>query len=345
MILSLGKELKEKKIIYYLIGIFFILMIGLRGNEDEYSRVFALIPTLDNFFNDMYIALSNGIVFAFIGSLLKTAGFNSQSLLFTFAFLSIGLRLYFFSRYSNYYLIAFLFYLSHEIIFHEWIPIRAGLASVLVLPMIYFLQKDNKKMFFLIYLISTTIHYVSVLSIVIYFLNRQFKPSSLFMILSSAFLINYLDTVGKIFYVLDSIGFLPSIVNLYLNWDAHNYSASLLHPKTLQQILTSFFLIYFYNKNYIAYNNKYFLLLNVYLLSTFFQISFNDYAIFSFRIAGHFYSVEPILLSTLIYFFREKKIIILSFVLLCLSLSYVNYGIMERIEPYHFLVKPESLQW
>mgnify|MGYP005674119063 CR=1 FL=1 len=89
-----GKN-KFEILIYYTIGFFFILFIGLKGNDDEYTKLFFLIPTLDIFFSDLVIALEKGPLFAFISSFFKSLGLNSQSLLlfFTLTLISNLLRL------------------------------------------------------------------------------------------------------------------------------------------------------------------------------------------------------------------------------------------------------------
>ena len=344
--LLLGKEMKEKRMIYYTIGFFFIILIGLKGNDDEYTRLFLRIPTLPLFFSDMEVAIRNGIVFAFIGSFLKTLNFNSQGLLFFFSFTSILIHMKFYRIFTPFYLLAFLYYLSHEVIFHEWIQIRAGLASAMVLPMIYNLQLGKKKNFYILYIISSLIHYVSILSIILLWLNRPIKIKWLFLGLCSAFIIYFSDFIAIVLANLDNFGLLPGIVKLYLGWEEYTYHASLLHPKTFQQIISSFVILLLlstHGKIYKSTINQ--SIINVYIFSTILQIAFNNYAIFAFRFSGHFYSVEPILLTYIILFFRERKFLVIVSVAFCLIVSYINYGILTRLEPYNFLLKSESAQW
>ena len=73
------------------------------------------------------------------------------------------------------------------------------------------------------------------------------------------------------------------------------------------------------------------------------MIIFSNYSIFSLRFNGHFYAVEPILISYLIWYLRPKLFILIIVILFCLSLSYFNYVYLERVSPYQFLIQINSL--
>jgi hypothetical protein len=335
-----GKN-KFEILIYYTIGFFFILFIGLKGNDDEYTKLFFLIPTLDIFFSDLVIALEKGPLFAFISSFFKSLGLNSQSLLLFFTFSSISIHLIYYRKFTKYYLLALLFYLSHEVIFHEWILIRAGLASAMVLPMIYYLNAGNKKLFYIYYILSCLIHYISIISIILIFINRRIDIKWLFTALLISFIIYFSGGLVSIIRFLESANVLPPIIDLYLNWSDQTYAAGLFHPKTFQQIFTSFLILFLlFNKNRFYSNSINPLILNTYILSTILQIVLNDLSIFAFRTAGHFYIVEPIIIAYLIIFFRAKKLALSFAVIICISISYINYVVQERLDTYQFLVKP-----
>ena len=65
----------------------------------------------------------------------------------------------------------------------------------------------------------------------------------------------------------------------------------------------------------------------------------SSYALLAFRINGHFYSVEPILMTFFILLFRQKKIIATILAFVSLGVAYTNYVIFSKIEPYIFLIK------
>jgi hypothetical protein len=320
---GLSPKLREHRVFYTLIGAFFILLIGLRGNEDEYTRLFVKVPELSSFFSDTTIAFETGFGFAFICSFLKTLGFGSQALLFLFAFAAIAINLYYFNKYTKYFFLALLIYLSHEVIHHEWIQIRAGLVSALILPQIYLLGKKKYKSYFLVFLFSFSIHYISILSILILFLNHNYKTIYLVIIFSMGLIFN---SIGGLTFFLDHLGqasLLPSRIELYLSWDKYSYQVSFFHPKVLQQIVTSIFIIYLYNR-FPDFRSNY-LIINAYILSTVLMVSFLDFAILSFRSSTHFVCVEPIMLTLLIKYFKYPQLMQTMIIIVFLLISYINY--------------------
>ena len=72
LIFNSTKPIKEYVYIYYFIVILVALAVGLRGMDDEYTRVYKLIPTLGDFFSGNFpIIHEKGWVFGFISSFFK----------------------------------------------------------------------------------------------------------------------------------------------------------------------------------------------------------------------------------------------------------------------------------
>jgi len=141
LIFNSTKPIKEYVYIYYFIVILVALAVGLRGMDDEYTRVYKLIPTLGDFFSGNFpIIHEKGWVFGFISSFFKTLNFNSQSIFLFFSSTAVCLHAFFFRKYTRYYFLAFLLDLSHEFAFKEMNGLRMGFASALLLPMIYYLE-------------------------------------------------------------------------------------------------------------------------------------------------------------------------------------------------------------
>jgi len=219
--------------------------------------------------------------------------------------------------------------------------IRAGLASAMILPMIYYLNIGNKKLFYTYYLLSCLIHYVSIISILLLWINKPIKVKWLFTALVSAFIIYFSGGLVTIINTLNNENIFPQIINIYLQASDHTYAVGLMHPKTFQQIISSFFILFLLSsQNRINSKLVNHLIINTYILSTVLQIALNDLAIFAFRTAGHFYVVEPIIITYIILFFRAKKFVLSFAVFACISISYINYVMQQRLDPYQFLVKP-----
>ena len=111
-----------------------------------------------------------------------------------------------------------------------------------------------------------------------------------------------------------------------------------------QIIIISFILINYKKFDQLSHELKYFnILFNTYAFGTFLMIIFSSFSIFSLRFNGHFYAVEPILVSYMIWYVRPRLLMIIIIILFCLSLSYFNYVYLERVTPYQFLIQINSL--
>ena len=160
-----------------LVFIFFAFIItffiGLRGIEEEYTKLFIR-------FTDIFDMLSftnpilweKGYIFGIVSSTIRTFGGNSQALLLIFAFAAIFIHAVYYRKFTKYYFVAFLIYISHEMIYKEWSGIRLGLASALVLPCIYSLKHNKKGWFFFWVFMGAGIHYVGILSIFMGFISE-----------------------------------------------------------------------------------------------------------------------------------------------------------------------------
>ncbi len=331
-------EIKQKNYIYFLIMFGLSLAIGLRGNNDEFSKLYYLIPTLDTVFTEgRYIMMEKGPLFVLISSTFKTLLLPPQSMLLFFSFTGIYIHAYYYKKLSKYYYLPFLIYLSHEIAYKELIGARLGLASALLLPMIYYLNKKDNFKFFTLVSIASLIQYIAILSSLLYFINRRFKPIFLWAGLVISIILLESHFVYNTIMQINSLGFFPDIIGHYLNSKSYVYDAGIMHIKTIQQIIIVTVLILFFGykeNNSTLYN----LLFNTYYISTIFFILFAELAIFSFRIGGHFYSVEPILLLYFIYAFRQKVIVANLIVICVLIVSYINYVIIERVRTYETFI-------
>lgn len=330
--------LRRSAYIYYTLAIFVALAVGFRGNSDEYSRVFVLIPVLGDFFTGHFAVINEkGWIFAFVGSVVKTLGFNSQPLFLIFSSTAVLLHAFFYRKFTKYYYLAFLLYLCHEIAFKEWNGIRMGFASVLLLPMIYYLAQGKKIKFLIIAVFASLVQYVAILSLLLYFLNKKIRSVYLLSGLFIAILITKFHVIYDLVWFLDSIKMLPGIVSSYLRAESYVYDVGLYHAKTIQQFITLMVLIYLFGHKKNT-SNTFNLLFNSYYLSTLFLIIFSELALFAFRFAGHFYSVEPILLTYIILSFNQKKIVANIMAIGALLVAYLNYVVEVRVPPYDLFV-------
>lgn len=333
--------------IYFSLSIIIIFFLGLRGNEDEYTRIFLFVPDIKNLFATGEFAsityhnliIQRGPIIIFFMSLLQTVGISSQAFLFFTVFASLIINTIFFRIFSKYFFIAFLLYLVHGLIFKEWIGIKAGLISALLLPVIYFLSNKKNTIAIIITIVSSLIHYLAIIKIILFFLNRRFSRNTILSILFLSIFIEVLDVPYLVFSIFNNINYLPDYIFYYINSEAYGYDAGLFRAKTIQQIITLLLLLYLVHDNFLLQKDKYYnLLINSYVISTLALILFSFTAVLSNRINGLFIIVEPVLITYFIYVFSNKRTVSTILVIFALFVSYLNYIHLERISPYKFLI-------
>ena len=352
----------SSNLIYALIVLSIAITLGLRGNMDEYSKFYILMPNLGEFIGNFEfyneetrfkyvnntgntIAYEKGYFFALIVSILKSLNLTSQSILIFFSSTSVLIHGYYFYKFTPYAFIALLFYISHELILKEWISIRQALVSAFILPSIYFVVNNKKIKFYSLFIFGTLIQYINILSLVLIFLNRRLSRGFIIFVLFLALFIHFSD-LTRIILLNDYVKMIfPSFITNYLISDIHGKSISIINPKLLQQITLIFLLVANYKRfSQLSNELKYFnILFNTYFVGTILMIIFTGFSIFAYRFNGHFYVVEPILITYLIWYFRPKFIIVISIICLCLVFSYLNYVHLERLTPYQFLIQINSL--
>ena len=322
-----------------LVFIFFAFIItffiGLRGIEEEYTKLFIRFPEIFDLLSfSNPILWEKGYIFGIVSSTIRTFGGNSQALLLIFAFAAIFIHAVYYRKFTKYYFVAFLIYISHEMIYKEWSGIRLGLASALVLPCIYSLKHNKKGWFFFWVFMGAGIHYVGILSIFIYWLQKRKKTSHLLFLLIISVLLSQTGLIKGMLLYMSNTEILPRIIKLYLYSENYSYYLGISHPKILQQIVLLLIALYLQN-NKVLHQLPYFtLIFNVYFLSTISYILLSETAIFSARIGAHFYSVEPILLIFLAQRFLQKRFYLSMLSIAALAVSYLNYVYRGLLPPY-----------
>ena len=225
-------------------------------------------------------------------------------------------------------------------IYKEWSGIRLGIASAMVLPCIYCLTQNKKGWFFFLVFIGAGIHYVGILSILIYWLQEKRNTTFLFFLLSVSILISQMGIVREFIMYMDNAGIFPVIIHYYLKSEIYSYNLSIYHPKILQQIFLLLLVLYL-QRNKILHQLPYFTLtFNIYYLSTISYILLSEIAIFSARIGAHFYSVEPILVIYLAQRYIQKRIYLYVVLIIALIVSYINYVYRAQLPQYQMFTNP-----
>jgi amylovoran biosynthesis protein AmsC len=323
--------------IFVLLLFVFGLLIGLRGNQDEYTRIFVLIPDFSSF--DHLLALEKGYVLYIYSSILKTIGLGSQYLLMAYALLSISLYSYYYRKFTPYFFLAFLIYMVHALQYREMHGIRMGLASALALPIMKNVLVNKNSRYFLLSFLSVFIHYVGVLSFLIYYLNRRFSLTFYFLSFSLAIIIAKTGVLVGILEYIRSLEILPNFISNYIVDKHWSYDAGLFHFKTMQQISFCILYLFLVYRLRIKTDNLSNLIFNMYFMSTILYVLFSQLAIFAFRLGSHFYVVEPLLIVMMINMFKEKRAVYMGIVFVSMIVSYVNYVYLHKVEDYLFMIR------
>lgn len=347
--------------IYIILVFITLFFVGLNGNEDEYTRVFLRSPEIQDLFFPNYLTsqtgnvfnifIEKGPIFIFYNSLIKSIGLTSQFIHLTYATISLVLISVFYKKYTRYYMLAFLIYLSHYIMFRELSGIRVALTSAAVLLMIYFIVNNQKFRFYLLIIFCFFNHYISIIALILIFLKKQINYKFIIIGLVIATFFYYINAPKLLFNILGELDNNESIISLYAK---SNYSVtmSFFNGKNIQQILLIFLLMYFNkSENLNTEERKYFhIIFNTYCISTMLLITFSNYSIFANRFNGFFSILEPICVTYLIINVMLKKTFISIIIGMILLISFFNYIYFNRIGSYNFLLDWDSpnikhLEW
>jgi len=335
--------MNEKNKVYFIyLFYFFVILtaiaVGLRGNEDEYSKFYYSFG-LSDLFHDRDI--KKEFIFRLIVGFYRDYSIPPQFIYITFSSIAVIIYGVYYRKFTAFYYLAFLFYLSMQIFNREFSGLRLGFASMLVLPMIHYIHEKKFKKFTFIYLLSFLIQYVSVLSFLLLFLNKKFKATTLIFTIFIALLSYYSGAIEALITFIKELGYLPLIVERYISSKTYSYDIGLYNFKLIQQLLLFFCFIILSSKFDVnfgkgaQYQN---LIVNTYFLSIILMIIFSSYAIFAFRFAAHFASVEAIFITYFVWFFRQKRFVVISMSFLLLVISYINYIVLERLTNYELFL-------
>lgn len=334
--------------IYIIFAVLLILILGLRGNEDEYSRIFLRIPTFLSLFDTgQYpeivlwpLIKEKGLFMILIMSFIKSINAGSQLFFFIYVGIAITLNAYFFKKFTVFYPMAFLFYISHGLVHKEWVGMRMALISALLLAIIYFIASNKKFYAWILLIISVLNHYIAIVSVSLFYLNRRISSRLMVSILIVVLLLTVFNIQEQLMNFSNIKSILPSFIADYIGSEYYGYNVGLLHPKGIQQIIVlMLILIFVHDKKPEINNDRYYnLIINTYFISTMLMFLLSFSAIFSYRFGSYFYAVEPIVLTYFISHLRFKKMIIYAVICFSLLIAFYNYSYKQRLSEYHFLI-------
>lgn len=142
-----------------------------------YKYFFQYIPESFNAFKENFDNLEISIFL--IPNFLKFFFYNQSDIVngsfFTFALIAVSLKIYSINKYSDYFLLSFIFYLSSLFYMHEMTTIRAGVAAGILLLSTNDFEKKNTISFLIKMIFAMLFHYSSALIIICYFIIFKLK--------------------------------------------------------------------------------------------------------------------------------------------------------------------------
>ncbi len=288
---------------YLCLCIFMFIFAGLRklgSSPDDFNYYYSLYYETSEF-EYFYTWIEN----------LNRAYFNKdigiQFIILSFmstAFLFVSLL-----KYKEIALWAVLIYMSHIYLYRDLIQIRAAVAYNIVL-LVFVLIAQKKSLFKIVplFTIASGFHVSAVFSCVALFFKKNiftFQKYIFFLI----FIIPIMHFIEPVFLFKKITPYLPEFLNAPMNAyilddGGFTYSMGILNPTTIKTIALG--LLFLYKRKSLEEYFESALFVNLYVFSSVLLIIFNDFAVFSSRLASMFSSVEIILVPAVIITSKKK---------------------------------------
>jgi hypothetical protein len=309
-------------IIIFLI-LFFISGFKIFGPGNDYDSYYSMVVFKDYVLEYKEIFLR---LIIFLNDIL----FNSNITIFFLIFAIIGLSLKFiaFYRLSPYPYLSILIYFLSYFWLHEYIQVRAGVATGLFLLATKDLSDGKKWNYFIKSFFAILFHWSSIILIPIYFI-RKINLKFIIILPLIGILLYFLkfDIEGLIIYYLSLLGIDLTYYNLYAGYkDQINI---------FNFIAISYILIYIIITSLIMVNNKIFTKYEIILyklfsfgIFIFYVMSKLNSPVVAFRLQEYFNVVLLILLPSIINKFKQKYIVA-SIIVAYFCLNF--YFLMSRV--------------
>ena len=331
---SLTVKRSQRLLTLGLIWLTLSLFAGLRYDNPDWEN-----------YTIMYdqIATGNGfgsldIGFNLLCKLLSTISTSPVLMFLTVAVLSTGFNLESFKKYSPYFLICVLYYFVHLYVLKDMIQIRAGLASGICLFSIRFLEQKRYRKFLFVWLIAITMHMSAVVwGLVLALHLLKWSRKTLAFALTLCLLIGLVYPLGQVIKII--AGGIDERLDAYISYGDGGYAAELgvfTNMATIKSLLVAGSLLIFYKR--LEQINGYFRTLSyAYMAGVCWLLLFNDFAIIGARMSNILFSVEPVLISYLVFLFSKRSRWIVALLLIAITFLMFTLNIdPDKVVPYQF---------
>lgn len=316
---------KYKMAIFILFGMILVIIAGSREiGIDPDSENYA--STYLNYYNEQ---TERSVEFSYIliASILNKFSSDVHLLFFFYAFIGLGLKFIAFRKYTEFYFLPIIVYISYFYDLQELMQIRTGILSGCLLLSIKPWSEGKRWLAFIYMLIGTFFHTSGLILFPLLFLTNKGFEGKRKYIWGAIIPISYL------FYLCFS-GFLiiidlPYIGNKLAIYQAAtelgvSHTTNLFSPLHLFTIFLFYYMLFF--SKTITNHNKYFpLMLKIFCLGICSYVIFSFIPIMAERISFLLRTCSIILYVGIYYTIKPKWLGIL--VVEIISLIYLNYGL------------------
>jgi len=250
---------------------------------------------------------------------------NIHTFFLIFATLGVSIKFLAIKRLSKVPLLSLIVYLSLYFILHEMTQIRAGVAAGLFLLSIPDIYDRNFRKFIIKFLLAFSFHYSAIVMLPLYFLNPKKLNIIYFLLPIVGFILAIFNLL--LFFLLNFSHMLPNFlaykINIYLDLlklGKHS-EINIINVYYSFLLFTIYFCFFLYVKNKIK-NNYDILFIKTLTISLFSFYFFSDVPVFAFRISESLNIVVIIFLPNLIFYFKQKKLILSLMILFLLYMFY-----------------------
>ncbi|WP_265129715.1 EpsG family protein [Chryseobacterium oranimense] len=289
---------KPGKFVIAILFIFFAFFVGFRGDDvdNDYLLYFKSI-TIKNY--SRIAEFSFKLIADFFYN-----NFGSTVLFFLFyAVLGVWLKLVGMKKYSNYFWLSMVIYFSTFFILQEMNAIRAGVACGFMLLALSPWQQDDKMKTFMFLLIAVFFHYSFVVLLpLIFFVKNDDKKIFIFVsLIPLAYLLYFIIDIKNIFAVLN-------VTYVQEKSTAYDYNETETKVLSTVFIIKIIFiaLSYIFRKKLADNNEGFYLYLKLYCIGLFMVVVLAKLPAASMRFLDIFIIVELFLLPIFVKLFRKE---------------------------------------
>ncbi|QDX31264.1 EpsG family protein [Dickeya poaceiphila] len=318
------------KILTGYVFLFLAIAAGLRkGNDPDYAN-----------YKEIYEGAVSSVVvdvepaYQKLNFFFDAVGFGFEGLILAIALASVMMKCIAIIKYSEYFFLSLLIYISTIYLLFDVVAIRQGFAIAIIMLSLALWENDKKKAL-LLYVFAPLIHIASLVFLPVLLLcNRNYGRKTLLVSIAAITVIVTLSQVFSIIDVMENIPFIPDFLLIKLKtYSSYNKEAVF----SFKQVIVSIFAYLVYTK--VSCSRYVKLCCVVYIFGCLISSLFSSVGDIAFRIKWFFSWTEIIFLPYLIgysyRYFRDNEMRLISrflFFTLIFSMYFIPaYNFIESI--------------